>query len=74
MPIATISVPVRLSCWIDILTVWPIPDLYPVPLLPIEIVDTVPAVETVAVPPAATKGWYPNPSVEPTETITPPTG
>ena len=38
------------------------------------IVDTVPAVETFAVPPAATKGWYPNPSVEPTETIIPPTG
>ena len=34
----------------------------------------VPAEETITVPPAETKGWYPNPSVELTETITPPTG
>ena len=34
----------------------------------------VPAEETTAVPPAATRGWYPKPSVEPTETITPPRG
>ena len=56
VPIATIFVPVRLSCWIETLTVWPIPDLYPDPLYPIEIEDIVPAVETVAIPPAATKG------------------
>ena len=34
----------------------------------------VPNPETTAVPPADTNGWYPNPSVEPTETITPPKG
>ena len=34
----------------------------------------VPAADTTAVPPAATKGWYPNPSEEPTEIIIPPLG
>ena len=34
----------------------------------------VPAADTIAVPPAATKGWYPNPSEDPTETIIPPLG
>ena len=64
---------VRLSCWIDTFTVW-IPDLYPEPVLPILIEVIVPAILTIAVPPAATKGWYPQPSVEPTETTVPPRG
>ena len=34
----------------------------------------VPAAETIAVPPAETNGWKPNPWVDATETITPPTG
>ena len=34
----------------------------------------VPPAATVTVPPAATKGWYPNPSLDPTETIIPPLG
>ena len=34
----------------------------------------VPAADTTAVPPAATRGWYPNPSEEPTEIIIPPLG
>ena len=38
------------------LTVCPIPDLYPDPLYPILTEATVPAVETTAVPPAATNG------------------
>ena len=33
-----------------------------------------PAEDTIAVPPAATKGWYPSPSEEPTEIIIPPLG
>ena len=36
--------------------------------------DTVPNPETIAVPPAETNGWYAYPSVEETETITPPIG
>ena len=43
-------------------------------MLPILIEVIVPAVLTIAVPPAATNGWYPQPSVEPTETIVPPRG
>lgn len=39
------------------LTVVWIPDLYPDPLLPILIDEIVPAMETIAVPPAATSGW-----------------
>ena len=34
----------------------------------------VPNPDTTAVPPAPTNGWYPNPSVDPTETIIPPRG
>ena len=34
----------------------------------------VPAAETTTVPPAETNGWKPNPWVDATETITPPTG
>jgi len=56
-----------------ILTIW-IPSLYPEPLFPILIAEIVPAIETVAVPPAETNGWYPNPSVEPVEIIIPPRG
>ena len=33
-----------------------------------------PAADTTAVPPAEISGCKPNPSVDPTETITPPTG
>ena len=39
-----------------------------------EIEETVPAAEIVTVAPAATRGWYPNPVVDPTERRTPPTG
>ena len=42
--------------------------------MPILIDLIVPPAATVTVPPAATKGWYPNPSLEPTETIIPPLG
>ena len=70
---ATISVPVKLSCWIETSTVW-IPDLYPEPVLPILIELTVPEQPTIAVPPAEINGWYPNPSLDPTETIIPPRG
>ena len=55
------------------LTIWT-PERYPDPLLPILIEEIVPAIETIAVPPADTSGWYPNPSVEPTETMIPPRG
>ena len=34
----------------------------------------VPAEDTIAVPPADTNGWYPRPSVDPTEARTPPKG
>ena len=51
-----------------------IPDLYPEPLFPILIAEIVPAIETVTVAPAETSGWYPNPSVDPTDTIIPPLG
>ena len=60
-------------CTPTLTTVW-IPILYPDPLLPILIFEIVPAIETVAVPPADTNGCYPNPPLDPTETITPPTG
>ena len=33
------------------------PDLYPDPVRPIAILVIVPALETIAVPPAATRGW-----------------
>ena len=33
-----------------------------------------PAATIIAVAPAATRGWYPNPSVDPTERRTPPRG
>ena len=33
-----------------------------------------PAIETTAVPPAETSGWYPRPEDDPTDTICPPTG
>jgi hypothetical protein len=36
--------------------------------------EIVPAIETIAVPPAPIRGWYPNPSDEPTDTIIPPIG
>ena len=39
-----------------------------------EIEETVPAAEIIAVPPAATSGWSPCPALDPTETITPPVG
>ena len=35
---------------------------------------TVPEQPTIAVPPAEINGWYPNPSLDPTETIIPPRG
>ena len=35
------------------------PDLYPDPVRPIPIPLIVPALETIAVPPAATRGWNP---------------
>ena len=74
IPIGITVVPVVSgSCTPTERFVW-IPDLYPEPLLPIDTAVIVPAEDTVAVPPAATKGWYPNPSVDPTETITPPRG
>ena len=38
------------------------------------IAEIVPATETVTVAPAETKGWYPNPPVDPTDTIIPPLG
>ena len=54
-------------------TVWT-PDLYPDPLLPTLTEPIVPAIETLGDPPASTNGWYPKPSSDPTETITPPLG
>ena len=60
-------------CTATLTLVW-IPARYPDPLLPILIEDIVPAIDTIAVPPAATRGWYPNPSVDPTERTTPPKG
>ena len=74
VPKPVIFVPLVAWVWIPTLTTWPIPYLYPEPALLKVIARIVPAVETVAVPPAATNGWYPNPSVDPTDTITPPTG
>ena len=56
------------------LTVVCIPDLYPDPLLPILIAETIPVLPIIAVPPAATSDWYPNPSLDPTDTIIPPKG
>ena len=50
------------------------PTLYPEPVFPIPIDWIVPAADTTAVPPAETKGWYPNPALDATETITPPLG
>ena len=47
------------------LTVVCIPDLYPDPLLPILIAETIPVLPIIAVPPAATSDWYPNPSLDP---------
>ena len=38
------------------------------------IAEIVPATETVTVAPAETSGWYPNPPVDPTDTIIPPLG
>ena len=73
VPIFIIDAPSKLSCWIDTFTVC-IPDLYPDPLLPIATELIVPVADTIAVPPAATSGWYPNPSVDPTDNITPPKG
>ena len=55
VPIATISVPVTLSCGIETLPVW-IQDLYPEPVLPILIDLTVPEQPTIAVPPAEING------------------
>ena len=49
--------------------------LYPDPVFPTLIEETVPRPEITAVPPAETRGWNPSPlSVIPTDTITPPTG
>ena len=42
------------------------PTLYPDPLFPIDTDVTVPAADIIAVPPAATKGWYPKFVVSPT--------
>ena len=50
------------------------PDLYPDPVRPIATEVIVPALDTTAVPPAATNGWNPYPSVDPTLTIIPPRG
>ena len=50
------------------------PTLYPDPLLPMLTAVIEPAAETVAVPPAATKGWYAKPPTEPTDRILPPDG
>jgi hypothetical protein len=36
--------------------------------------EIVPNPDTIAVPPAETKGWYPSPSLDPTDTIIPPIG
>ena len=78
-PLLTEAVPINWIFGIPVddvdtptLTVWF--GRYPEPLLPILIDEIVPAIDTIAVPPADTSGWYPNPAVEPTETITPPTG
>ena len=43
------------------------------PWLPAEPTTTLAGIVNT-VPPAATSGWYPPPSVEPTERITPPRG
>ena len=49
--------------------------LYPDPVFPTLIEETVPSPEITEVPPAEISGWKPRPlSVIPTETITPPTG
>ena len=81
LPLLTAAVPINWMLGIPVLrvltetltVVW-IPDLYPEPLFPIEIELIVPRPETTAVAPAATKGWYPNPWVDPTDIIIPPTG
>ena len=51
-----IGVPVEEDATATLTVVW-IPLLYPEPLLPIEIAETVPPAEIVTVAPAATRGW-----------------
>lgn len=80
-PLLIVAVPINLMLGVPVLDVatptltyvW-IPTLYPDPLLPILIEEMVPAIETIAVPPAETSGWYADPSVDATETIIPPRG
>ena len=80
-PLLTAAVPIYWMLGVPVdkvvtptLTLVCIPDLYPEPLFPILIAEIVPAIETVTVAPAETSGWYPNPSVDPTDTIIPPLG
>ena len=81
LPLLTAAVPINSILGIPVLrvltptltVVW-IPDLYPEPLFPIATELIVPRPETIAVAPAATKGWYPSPWVDPTDIIIPPTG
>ena len=57
VPMFTLLDPVREVVATPTFTLVWIPTLYPEPLLPILIDWIVPAAETIAVPPAATKGW-----------------
>ena len=79
-PPLTVAVPINCIFGVPVadvdtptFTIWT-PSRYPDPLFPILIAAIVPAIETVAVPPAETRGWYPNPSVEPIEARIPPRG
>ena len=63
IPASTLAVPIstipELPIALTVIFVWS-PTLYPEPLFPIDTDSTVPAADTIAVPPAATNGWYPN--------------
>ena len=63
LPLLTEAVPINSMVGVSVeesatptLTTWT-PERYPEPLLPTLIAEIVPATETIAVPPAETKGW-----------------